>query len=92
MIPSNAQIWSDADVRRDGVDVQSVLDEMSTRGAVLKIAILDASRKTPWERRFRDRSIGLAPVVGNKGSIVIYSAAPYTVVDDEDGENSLFMR
>jgi WD40 repeat protein len=92
MIPSNAQIWSDGDVRRDGVDVQSVLDEMSTKGAVLKIAILDASRKTPWERRFRDRSIGLAPVVGNKGTIVMYSAAPNTVVDDEDGENSLFMR
>lgn len=92
MIPSNAQIWSDADVRRDGFDLQSVLDEMGARGAALKIAILDASRKTPWERRFRDRSIGLAPVVGNKGSIVMYSAAPNTVVDDEDGENSLFMR
>jgi WD40 repeat protein len=92
MVPTDAQIWSDADVRREGFDVQLLLEEMSTRGAALKIAILDASRKTPWERRFRDRSIGLAPVVGNKGSIVMYSAAPNTVVDDEDGENSLFMR
>jgi uncharacterized caspase-like protein len=92
LIPSNAQIWSDGDVRRDGFDVQAILEGMSSRGAALKIAILDASRKTPWERRFRDRSIGLAPVVGNKGSIVIYSAAPNTVVDDEDGDNSLFMR
>jgi WD40 repeat protein len=92
MIASSAVIWSDIDVRRDGVDIQSVLDEMSARGAALKIAIIDASRKTPFESRFRGRSTGLAPVVGNKGSIVIYSAAPGTVVDDEDGENSLFMR
>jgi WD40 repeat protein len=92
MIGSNAVIWSDNDVRRDGVDIQSVLDEMSARGAALKIAIIDASRKTPFESRFRGRSTGLAPVVGNKGSIVIYSAAPGTVTDDDDGENSLFMR
>jgi Caspase domain len=92
MIASSAVIWSDNDVRRDGVDIQSVLDEMSARGAALKIAIIDASRKTPFESRIRGRSTGLAPVVGNKGSIVIYSAAPGTVVDDEDGENSLFVR
>lgn len=92
MIASSAVIWSDNDVRRDGVDIQSVLDEMSARGAALKIAIIDASRKTPFESRFRGRSTGLAPVVGNKGSIVIYSAAPGTVVDDEDGETSLFVR
>lgn len=92
LMPVNAQVWSDADVRHDGVDVQGVLDEMNIRGAALKIAIIDASRRTPWERRYRAASMGLAPVVGNKGSIVIYAAAPNTVVDDEEGENSLFMR
>ncbi|HJZ19590.1 MAG TPA: caspase family protein [Bradyrhizobium sp.] len=93
MIPTDANIWSDAEVRRDGLDIQSVLEQMSIRGAVLKIAILDASRKTPWERNFRGRSLGLAPIVGDKGSIVIYSAAPNdTVVDDQEGETSLFMR
>src|SRR5581483_84873 len=92
LIPSNAQIWTEGDLKRDGFDVQSILDEMSLRGAALKLAILDASRKNPWEWRFHGRSMGLAPVVGNKGSIVMYSAAPNTVVDDDEGENSLFLR
>src|SRR5262249_46337115 len=85
-------IWMDADVRRYGFDIQAVLDELNLRGASLKIAIIDASYKNPWERRFGNRSTGLAPVIGNKGSIVMYSAAPYTVVEEDDGENSLFMR
>jgi len=93
ILPVNAQIWVEPDVRRDGFDVQDILHGMSTRGAALKVAILDASRRNPWERRFRtEGSRGLAPVIGNKGSLVIYAAAPNTVVQDGDGENSIFMQ
>src|SRR5262249_37057489 len=53
MIPVNAQIWTESEVRRDGYSLDSVLAEMNSRGARVKIAILDASRRNPFERRFR---------------------------------------
>ena len=63
MIPVDAQIWAEADVRRDGFSLENVLGEINNRGAGVKIALLDASRRNPFERRFRSFSAGLAPVI-----------------------------
>jgi hypothetical protein len=38
-----------------------VLGEINSRGAGVKIALIDASRRNPFERRFRSFSAGLAP-------------------------------
>jgi uncharacterized caspase-like protein len=92
LIPVSAQIWNESHVRRDGIDLQSILDEMNIRRAGLKIAILDAARANPFERRFRGLSQGLAPVSGEKGSLVIYAAAPNKLVEDGGGEHGLFAR
>jgi tetratricopeptide (TPR) repeat protein len=92
LIPVNAQIWTEAEVRRDGIGIDTVLAEMNARGASVKIAILDASRRNPFERRFRGVSTGLAPVTAPRGTLVISAAAPGTVVNDGDGENSTFVR
>jgi TolA-binding protein len=89
MIPVNAQIWTEADVRRDGFSLDSVLAEMNSRGARVKIAILDASRRNPFERRFRAVAGGLAPVSVPKGTIVMYAAAPGAVV--RDGDRQVFV-
>ena len=61
MIPVDAQIWTEADVRRDGFSLETVLGEINSRGAGVKIALIDASRRNPFERRFRSFSAGLAP-------------------------------
>jgi tetratricopeptide (TPR) repeat protein len=92
LIPVNAQIWTEGEVRRDGVGIDSILAELNARGASVKIAILDASRRNPFERRFRGLSLGLAPVTAPRGTLVISAAAPGTVVNDSDGDNSLFVR
>jgi len=92
LIPVNAQIWTEAEVRRDGVGIDTVLAEMNARGAAVKLAILDASRRNPFERRFRGVSTGLAPVTAPRGTLIISAAAPGTVVNDGDGENSIFVR
>jgi len=91
IIPVDGQVWTEADVRRDGVSLDSILREMNARGAKVKIAILDASRRNPFERRFRSGSIGLAPVDAPTGSLVMYSSAPSTVVNDDGNENRLFV-
>jgi uncharacterized caspase-like protein len=61
LIPTNAQIWSEADVRRDGVSVDALLAEVHRKGAKVKIVIIDAARRNPFERRFRASAAGLAP-------------------------------
>ena len=92
MIPVDAQIWTEADVRRDGFSLETVLGEINSRGAGVKIALLDASRRNPFERRFRSFSAGLAPVIAPNGTLVMYSAALSSVVADNGGDRSLFVR
>ena len=92
MIPVDAQIWTEADIRRDGFSLENVLGEINSRGAGVKIALVDASRRNPFERRFRSFSAGLAPVIAPNGTLVMYSAALSSVVADNGGDRSLFVR
>ena len=92
MIPVDAQIWTEADVRRDGFGLETVLGEINSRGAGVKIALFDASRRNPFERRFRSFSAGLAPVIAPNGTLVMYSAALSSVVADNGSDRSLFVR
>src|SRR3984957_19966023 len=92
MIPVDAQIWTEADVRRDGISLETVLGEINNRGAGVKIALIDASRRNPYERRFRSFSAGLAPVIAPNGSLVMYSAALSSVMSDNGGDHGLFVQ
>ena len=92
MIPVDAQIWTEPDVRRDGFSLEADLSEINNRGAGIKIALLDASRRNPFERRFRSFSAGLAPVIAPNGTLVMYSAALGSVISDSGGDHSLFVQ
>src|SRR3982075_1533355 len=91
LIPIDAQIWTEPDVRRDGFSLETILGEINSRGAGVKIALIDASRRNPFERRFRSFSAGLAPVIAPNGTLVMYSAALSSVVGDVGGAHSLFV-
>jgi cytochrome c-type biogenesis protein CcmH/NrfG len=92
MIPVDAQIWTEPDVRRDGFSLETVLGEINNRGAGVKVALIDASRRNPFERRFRSFSAGLAPVIAPNGTLVMYSAALSSVISDDGGDHSLFVQ
>src|SRR5579871_2249667 len=92
LIPVDAQIWTEANVRRDGLSLEAVLNEINNRGAGVKIALIDASRRNPFERRFRNFSAGLAPIIAPNGSLVMYSAALSSVMSDNGGDHSLFVQ
>ena len=92
LIPVDAQIWTEPDVRRDGFSLETVLGEINNRGAGVKIALIDASRRNPFERRFRSFSAGLAPVIAPNGTLVMYSAALSSVVSDNGSDHSLFVQ
>jgi hypothetical protein len=93
LLPVDAQIWSEEDARRDGLDLESVLGEIRRLGATLQIALIDASRRTPYDRRFRSLSAGLAPVNVPTGAMVMYSSGLNIAQNDPDAGagNSLFV-
>jgi uncharacterized caspase-like protein len=91
MIPVDATIWKESDVRRNGVSVESVLDAMKEQGACAKLVVLDASRRNPYERRFRAFSHGLAPISAPDNALILTSAASGEVVDDSDGQYSVLV-
>jgi uncharacterized caspase-like protein len=91
MIPVDAAIWKEADVRRQGVSVEKVLDMMKSQGARAKLVVLDAARRNPYERRFRAFSHGLAPVNAPSNALILSSATPGKVVDDSQASNSVLV-
>lgn len=86
MIPVDAAIWKEADVRRDGVSIEAVLDAMKEQGAKVKLVVVDASRRNPYERRFRSYSHGLAPISAPENALILTSATPGKVADDSKGQ------
>jgi uncharacterized caspase-like protein len=91
MIPVDATIWKESDVRRGGVSIESVLDVMKEQGARAKLAVIDASRRNPYERRFRAFSHGLAPITAPDNALVLSSATPGKVAEDSTDANSVLV-
>jgi len=91
LLPTDARIWNEADIRRDGTSLETVLQEMNGHGAAVKLAIIDASRRNPYERRFRAAAAGLAPVTVAKDSLIIYSGGLGQTSNDTAGEQRIFM-
>lgn len=91
MLPVDAVIWKERDVRRQGVSIEGVLEMMKEQGAKAKLVVVDASRRNPYERRFRSYSHGLAPISASDNALILTSASPGKVVDDVKGEHSVLV-
>jgi uncharacterized caspase-like protein len=91
MLPVDAVIWKESDVRRNGFSVESVLNLMKEQGARTKLVVVDASRRNPYERRFRKYSHGLAPISAPDNTLILTSATPGKVADDSTGQYSVLM-
>jgi uncharacterized caspase-like protein len=91
MIPVDATIWKESDIRREGVSIESVLDVMKEQGACAKLVVVDASRRNPYERRFRTFSHGLAPITAPDNALILSSATPGKVADDSKGQYSVLV-
>ena len=57
LLPVNAQVWTEAEVRRDGVGLDNLLADMHRRGAKVKIIIIDAARRNPFCARLFSRAL-----------------------------------
>lgn len=88
MIPVDAAIWKEGDVRRQGTSIESVLEGLKEKGARATLVVLDASRRNPFERRFRTYSRGLGAIDAPQNALILSSATPGKVLDDAKAENS----
>jgi formylglycine-generating enzyme required for sulfatase activity len=91
LIPTNARIWSERDVRAEGISIDGILADMQNRGAKVKLVILDASRRNPFERRFRTAQSGLAAIDVPDDTLLMLGAAPGKVHEENEGANSLLI-
>jgi hypothetical protein len=53
--------------------------------------VLDASRRNPYERRFRTFSHGLAPINAPDNALILTSATPGKVAEDSSGQHSVLV-
>jgi len=90
LLPVNARIESEADVRYESVDAGRVLAQMEDAQNGLNIIILDACRDNPFARSFRSDEKGLAKMDAPTGSYLAYSTAPGSVAADGIGRNGLY--
>jgi hypothetical protein len=91
LIPTDANIQTQADVEMEAVGADAVLEQMEEAGAGTNIVILDACRNMPLVRGFRSATNGLAPMDAPNGSFIAYSTAPGSVAADGMGANSPFV-
>ncbi len=91
LVPVDADIWTEKDVAARSLSLGEILGAFDDAGAKVKLVILDASRRNPFERRFRTLSMGLRPTALPEASLLISAAGEGEVVDDSDGETSIFI-
>jgi len=91
MIPTDAVIWKESDVRHEGTSMETLLHAIKERGARATLAVLEASRHNPYERRFRTYSHGLAPVNAPDNALIISSNTPGKVADETKGDHSVLV-
>ena len=88
LIPVDAKIWDEQDVRHVGVCADWLFAGLKSSGAHVRLAVIDASRRNPYERRFRSYSHGLAPIQADENALILTSEPPGAVADDSDGSHS----
>jgi len=89
LVPIDADIRQQQDVRYEALNAAYVLDYLNNRSSSFNIIILDACRDNPFST-FRSASRGLAVVEAPRGSIVVYATGAGEVASDGDGRNSIF--
>lgn len=92
LIPIDAKIESENDVKYEAVDAGRVLGQMEDAENKINIVILDACRNNPFSRNFRSSERGLARMDAPKGSLISYATAPGEVAADGSERNGIFTK
>lgn len=92
LIPVDASIHREADVKYSAVPMNWVLETMQDAGNRVTIIILDACRNNPVTRSWRSGLRGLAVVQATRGSLIAYSTSPGNTAEDGKERNSPYTK
>ncbi len=90
LVPVNAVIQSEGDVKYGCLNAGLVLAKMEDAGNGPNVVVLDACRNNPFARSFRSAEAGLARMDAPTGSLIAYATAPGKVASDGEGRNGLY--
>ena len=94
LIPSDAEIEFEEDLRFEGIEAVEFMESMARAGAPVNLLILDACRDNPLKRRTRSAARGLTIVQVPRfvnGAAILYSAGPGEAAQDgRPGSNGVF--
>jgi hypothetical protein len=92
LVPIDAGIQRESQVKYRAVDMGMIMEEMHYAGSEINVVILDACRNNPFARSFRSLNRGLAIVDSPQGSLIAYATAPGATAADGEGRNGLFTK
>jgi len=90
LIPVNANLRVEQDLRYNTLPVGRVLGLMEAAKNGANIVILDACRDNPLGRNWRSMQRGLAPINTATGVYIAYATAPGKTAADGNGQNGTF--
>jgi len=92
LVPVDAKINRESDIKYQSVQVDWVLDRMRDAGNDLNVIVLDACRNNPYARSGRNAQPGLAMMQAVSGSLIGYATSPDTTAEDGPGRNGTYTK
>ncbi len=92
LIPLNARIDRQQDVRYQALPMGRVVGAMEEAGNGLNILILDTCRNMSFTRSWRSSQAGLAAPRTARGILIAYATAPGGEAEDGDGEHGVYTK
>jgi uncharacterized caspase-like protein len=90
LLPVDANLKSETDVKYKAVNAGQVLAGMGEARNGMNIVILDACRDNPFPRSYRSSKSGLAEMEAPKGSIIAFATSPGNTASDGTGRNGMY--
>jgi Caspase domain len=88
LVPIDATMQREDEVRQKAVNMQDVLEHMANAKNPLNLVFLDACRNNPFPSSVRGRVNGLARMDAAFGTLISFATAPGQFAEEGDGTNS----
>ena len=90
LLPVDAKIEAEADVRWEAVPLGELLEGIRSAGGGLNMVVLDACRDNPYQGVSRSGTRGLTREEPRAGTMIMYATEPGRVAADGRGRNGVF--
>ena len=90
MLPVDAEVETIADIQRQGVEVNSLLEGLGRAGTAMNVIILDACRDNPFGHLQGVDQKGLSQMDAPRDTLLAYATSPGHVASDGAGANGLY--